>query len=101
MTELTRDQANLLLYFETRLVDHGGRVDCVHMNAEDISQAKAWSESGYVDYGRIVMKDCNSKGAMWIDFSNEAWEDAHRERRARACRMINNRNYVKTEEKRA
>lgn len=99
--ELTKNQRTLLLYLETRLVDHGGRVAGEHMNAEDAEQAKAWNESGYIGYGRIASEHCNRYGALWVTFSDQAWEDAHRERRARAERLLKKRTYVTTAEKRA
>lgn len=98
--ELTRDQSSLLLYLETRLVDHDGRVCGEHMNCSDSEQAKDWSDSGYIKYGRIASEDCTRSGSMWVTFSDEAWKDAHRERRARSERCLKNKGYRTTDEKR-
>ena len=37
---MTSDERNLLLYLETRAVDHGGLVDAKHMNKEDMEIAE-------------------------------------------------------------
>ena len=97
----TKDQRTLLLYLECRAVDTGGRVHGQHMNAEDFSQAAEWNEAGFIGFGRIASEDCDQYGAHWVTFSDAAWEAAHRERRARAERMLENRNYRTTAEKRA
>lgn len=43
---MTSDERSLLLYLETRAVDHGGKVDAQHMNKEDFDIAKKWMKKG-------------------------------------------------------
>jgi hypothetical protein len=100
MNELTKDQRVLLLYLECRAVDYGGRVDGRHMNEADFVQATAWDAAGFIGFGRIVAADCSGAGSHWVTLSEAAWEAAHRERRARADRMLSSRTYMTTKEKR-
>lgn len=96
--KLTRDQLSTLLYLETRLVDHGGRVNAVHMNADDMAWARHMNDEGFIGFGRIVMQDHNRDGSNWVTFSDEAWEISHRERRARADRRQAKRTFRTTKE---
>lgn len=98
--EFTRDERRLLLYLETRIVDHSGRVNAAHMNRDDFEIVKRWDSEGFVGFGRIASEDCNSDGAHWVSFSDDAWETAHKERRARGDRLMASRRYMTTEEKR-
>lgn len=97
----TNDQRTLLLYFEDRLVNNAGRVDQGHINDEGRKQADVWNEAGLIGFGRIVARDCTKDGALWVTFSGDAWEAAHKERRARAVRCWKERQYQTTAEKRA
>jgi|TARA_Y100000310_G_scaffold213229_1_gene214132 hypothetical protein len=98
---LNKDQLSLLLYLETRLVDHSGRVDARHMNREDIECAEKWNSSGFIEFGRIITEHCNKYGSHWVTFSDDAWNAAHLERRARALRLQGKRDYMTTAEKQA
>ena len=53
----TRNEKNLLLYFETQAVDYGGTLESVRMNADDFAIAKRWNEAGFVHFGRIAFHD--------------------------------------------
>ena len=98
MIDLTRKQLSLLLYFETCLVDHCGRVDSARINDEERALAKSWAKGGLIGFGRIAARDCTiGGGSLWVTFSDEAWRLAHDERRARADRTV--RNYETTAEK--
>ena len=105
MKKLNRTEASLLLYLETREVDHIGVVDTAHMNDEDMTIAKEWNKKGYIKFGRICADDVmrlssfNQKCTHWCELSEEAWKDAHHQRRERAARMAKNRTYERTEEK--
>lgn len=98
---LTKDQTCLLLYLETRAVDHAGRVDTRHMNADDMDQAAAWADRGFIEFGRICAADCNGGGTHWVVLSEHAWSAAHAARQESALRMRGKRDYVTTDEKRS
>lgn len=100
----TKDKRSLLLYLETRAVDHGGRIQDANMNADDFALAERWAETGYIEFGRIASEDLTG-GAItaslhWCHLSSEAMDDAHRLRRERADRMWANRTWRTTAEKR-
>lgn len=86
---MTKDERSLLLYLETRAVDYGGKVDTRHMNKEDMELAKQWNQEGFVRFGRIKFHDIDTftKSTHWCEFSDEAWELAHKEKRARYERI--------------
>lgn len=100
----TKDERSLLLYLETRAVDHGGRIQDANMNADDFALAKRWVEAGYIEFGRIAFEDLRggerTVSAHWCHLSPEALEDAHRLRRERAERMWASRTWRSTAEKR-
>lgn len=97
---LTRQELSLLLYLETRAVDHSGRVDSVHMNAEDFGIVERWNNDGFVSFGRISSKNCNSDGSHWCQLSEDAWKIVGEELKARAKRKWENRRFKTTQEKR-
>ena len=96
LSEMTRDERSLLLFFETCVVDFTGRVDTRRMNQQDEENAKRWNNDDFIGYGRIVVKDHNSQGSRWVEFTDDAWALAHQERRARHAR--NPRRYTTTAE---
>lgn len=104
LAELTKDERSLLLFLETRAVDYGGRVNTVHMNAEDMALAAEWNRTGFLLFGRISSHYLGMRGAEsvvahgpvaearrlgthWCELTADAWRLAHEERRARAERM--------------
>ncbi len=91
--KMTSDEKSLLLYFETCLVDAYGKADSRRMNKDDFDIAKKWNESGFVTFGRIKSKDIINNNTHWVRFSEEAWELAHKERRARCGRMLEKATY--------
>lgn len=95
-----KDKTSLLLFLETQIVDHSGRVGGIHMNHQDFQQAHKWHEENFIGFGQIISRDCNDYGSMWVTFSDAAWEKAHHARRARGERSIKNRPYETTAEKR-
>ena len=102
MRELTKEQESLLLYLEARAVDSGGRVAAQHMNADDFEQAEKWTKEGFIEFGRVASNYMNERaGNYWVRLSDEAWQTAHAERRARADRVWERREWITTEEKRA
>ena len=91
---MTKTENNLLLYLETRLVDHRGLVASAHMNAVDLDIAEAWSKSGFVGFGRRLFKDIEASAKTgtpsthWVAFTDEAWVIVHQARRERAERHV-------------
>ena len=88
--KLTKDELSLLLYFETRAVDHMGLIDTQHMNQDDLAIAKKWDEEKFASFNRWTQR--NSDGSIKAlthrsVLSDEAWTLAHQERKARAERM--------------
>lgn len=90
--DMTRNEKNLLLFFETQAVDYGGTLEGVRMNADDFAIAQRWREAGFVHFGRIAFSDIKKYNGVardhWCVLSDEAWLIAHAERRARAERVI-------------
>lgn len=92
LKDMTSSERSLLLYVETRAVDYRGLLNGIHMNADDLETLKRWDESGFVRFGRLKLEDVNINRPSehyWCDLSDDAWELAHQERKARAGRMRN------------
>lgn len=84
---MTKDEASLLLYLESRSVDDGGSVDVRRMNSDDFEIVTRWIEEGFIQFGRIAFHSIKSSGIThWVKLSERAWIIAHTERRARADR---------------
>jgi hypothetical protein len=98
---MTRDEKNLLLYFETCAVDHTGKVNVIKMNADDKKIAENWNKEGFCQFGRIAFEDVNVHGCHWCSLSKDAWKLASEERKSRAQRTWSQRTWQTTEEKRA
>ena len=92
---MTSDERNLLLYLETCAVDHGGKVDTKHMNKEDMDIAKKWNDERFVKFGRIKFHSI-TVGTHWCEVSDEAWNIAHAERKARCIRIMSKQTINKT-----
>ena len=84
--EMSKDEKSLLLYLESRAVDHGGLVSSPQMNDEDRAIAKRWNEEGFLKYSRIPSYLLNTAHGMsnCVELTDEAWETAAALRRARA-----------------
>jgi hypothetical protein len=98
--EMTRDERALLLYLETREVDHSGRVDGRRMNKADHDTAERWNREGFVRFGRIVAADRSEAGCHWCELSDEAFALAHAARKERAMRSRESRPFMTTDDKR-
>jgi hypothetical protein len=89
--DMSKDERSLLLYFETVATDYGGKIDARRMNDIDFDIAKRWNKEGFVRFGRVAARDIKSYGRTrfdhWCVLSENAWEQAHRERRARFERL--------------
>jgi hypothetical protein len=71
------------------------------MNDDDMTIAKRWAKEGYIEFGRICAADVfksSNKSTHWVRLSEQAWADAHAERRARAERMWEKKWYHTTQE---
>ena len=94
--ELNRSQISTLLYFETCCVDRCGKVDSRRINSEDIKNAEEMEKMGLLHFGRIRIRDWGvevlKSGAHWVDLTDKGWEEAHKQRKARALRMKINWN---------
>lgn len=102
---MTKDERSLLLFLETCFVNNGGLVDVRHMNEEDKMLAQTWTAEFFIDFGRLSYADVERLSkynghlyTAWVTLSDEAFDLAHQERRARAKRMYEKRNWRKTSE---
>jgi hypothetical protein len=83
---LTHAETILLLFFETQTVDHAGRLHDYNMNAADFETAKRWTQTGFVQFGRIPAGQINRENGSyprthWVILSEAAWTAAHQARR--------------------
>lgn len=92
-TGMDAAERSLILYLEACATDYGGRVNHVHLNDEDFIIIRRWRKQGLIKFGRIKFADVNKDGAHWVELTEAAVEAAHRERRARIARMLENRRY--------
>ncbi len=95
---MTKDEKSLLLYLETRAVDHGGKIKDPNMNVQDWITFKKWVHTGYIEGGRICSQDIDREHFHWVHLSAQAMTDAHTLRRERAERMWQNKIYTTTQE---
>lgn len=100
LSEMTKDERSLLLFLETRAVDHAGKVQTAHMNADDFKIAASWDKTGFIKFGRVAFEDVNKFGSHWCSLSEEAWALAASERKARAGRTWTKRTWKTADEKR-
>ena len=85
--DMDKDERSLLLYLECQAVDYGGKIDPRRMNKRDFEIVRQWDEEGFIQFGRIKASDIAHNFANWVVLSENAWEEAHRERRARFVRV--------------
>jgi hypothetical protein len=98
LSNLNKDERSLLLFFETAVVDYGGKLNTAHMNNVDMEIADRWTKEGFVTFSRIRLADISSDKTHAVFFSEDAWNLAHQERRARFNRMEEKRKWVTTAE---
>jgi hypothetical protein len=85
---LTKTQRSILLYAECCLVDRGGLLEGVRMNADDVNELKAFAQAGVLEFGRIpaaLLKEGSVRAPIpthWVRFTDQAWE------LAAACRRL-------------
>lgn len=90
---LTKEERSLLLYLESRAVDHRGLVDTAHMNADDMKIARRWSETRFLRFSRIrsdllpaTVRGPARISTHVVEMTPISWECAAIERRRRAER---------------
>lgn len=100
MRKLTKNEISLLLYLETRAVDHVGKVDMSRMNKEEFNICKEWAKEKFIHFGRIASKDIHKDSGLtnWVVLSEEAWEIAHAKRKKRFVRSYKERKWITTAE---
>lgn len=81
---LTKIERNLLLYLETRAVDHGGLILRDHMNADDLAIAQHWNEVGFIQFSRVPFKLIRSGLTHAVILSDAAHWLAGQERQRRS-----------------
>ena len=98
---LNKDERNLLLFFETCLVDHNGKVATRHMNEIDFAIAKKWTDEGFVSFKRLPLAEVEDRLtyslAYKVLFSEHAFDITHTLRKERALRHTNLVKYPKEE----
>jgi hypothetical protein len=99
LESMTKEERSLLLFFEDCAVNKSGRVNSTHMNDADREIAQKWNLSGFVEWGRIASEHLSSLGNNWCLLSEQAWEIASAERKARAGRLWSKRSWATTKEK--
>ena len=96
---MTHQQRSVLIYLETRAVDHGGLVDTRMMNKQDMDIVDAWVAAGYIGFGRVQAKDVELTGCThWVTIGELALAAAHAERKARIIRVWTQRQWRKSSE---
>lgn len=101
LTDLSKDERSLLLFFETNAVDQGGAIDMRHMNAGDRAIAARWVIEGFIEFGRIAARSLpiGSGGRThYVVLGSEALALAQEERRARIKRLDKSRTWQKAGE---
>lgn len=108
MPEMTIAQQRLLMYLETRAVDHRGKIDPAHVNVEDRQQIDDWAREGFIESGRICAADLQPAAPSdtarayvpnsWVKLSPQAIAAAHALRIARIERGWQNKGYRTTAE---
>lgn len=90
---MNREQISLLVYLETCMVDHGGKVEGCRINGDDHALIATWKEEGLVKFGRLFASEACQEGRSyeathWVLFTDKAWDLSHHFRRKRAERLI-------------
>ncbi len=88
-----RDHASLLLYLETRVVDHEGRVDVQHLRKRGPARLRGGMETESDHSDRECLEDLEAAGLVEnngtglqpiVKLTDRGWIAAHRLRRMRA-----------------
>ncbi len=89
---MSNAERSLLLFLETQAVDHGGLIHVQSMNDEDVTIAKRWAATGFIEFGRVAMASLQSSirtehRSQWVRLSGQAFVAAATERQCRADRL--------------
>lgn len=90
MMDWTKKDKSLLVFFETCMVDYGGRVQGCRMNADDHAIADRMVAEGLITFRRLPFAYIETQRKTYellthiVELSDEAWQLAHRFRRNRA-----------------
>jgi len=91
LSEWSKDEKNLLLFFEASMVDHRCKIDGRRMNKIDFDIAKKWDKAGFIKFGRLKMEDINQSSNNnynhYVILNPFSMQLAHRLRLERALRM--------------
>ncbi len=94
---MTKDERSLLMFLETREVDHIGLVAPAHMNAADFAIAEKWDKAGLVKFGRLKSHEMDrinehrhgvKRCTHYVRLGESMRNLAARERQARADRCF-------------
>lgn len=84
---LTKEEKSLILYIETRAVDHDSMIDTKQINATDEQILKKYHNEGWIKYGRVHSNHAIKTGkGMYVLLSDELFEIAAELRKQRAKR---------------
>ena len=78
-------EKSTLMNLESCLVDHFGQVDGGRMEKQDFENIKSFQQRGLLVFGRIPSK-LKLKRTHWVEFTEEAWQLAHKYRKEQAER---------------
>ena len=91
--KMTTDQISTLLYLETCVVDNAGKVTTLRLNDQDIEIINTWVEEGFITFARLKLDHVTSTATHAVTFSEKAWEESHKYRKARGLRMLKNKSW--------
>lgn len=91
--ELSQDERSLLVYLETRAVDHGGIVAGHHMNEMELKVAEEWNRENFIRFTRLrpdFLDDVKKNGGSHaVELSDIAYNCVTLIRKRRAKRSQN------------
>lgn len=90
--ELTKDEKNLLMFFEYISVDQFGWIDDMRkLNSDDLETMKKWNEEKFILSKKASRNHPRMRGKQLtyiVRLSENAWELAHQLRKEKALRHI-------------
>jgi hypothetical protein len=95
LSEMSKDERSLLLFFESAAVDYGGKLNTAHMNKDDFKLAEKWTKDGFVKFERIASKFlAGTDKTHAVSLSDIAWNIAHEERKERYKRIFSKKEWL-------
>lgn len=92
--ELNKHERNFLLYVETCAVDHGGRLESIRMNNDDMDAAKSLEGKSICSMVRLKMHYIQSmngfkmKFTHFVSITEKGWETVALLRKEKAVRTL-------------